>query len=633
MKASLVALALLAPAVRPEIRVAGMFGDSMVLQRDLAIPVWGWAEPGERVTATMAGMSATAAAGPDGRWSLKLPAFPAGGPHELVAGGRTFKDVLVGEVWICSGQSNMEWTVNGSRNAQEEVATADFPRLRHFLVPKRVSARPELDVRGASWQAATPGTVGNWTAVGFFFGRQLLRELDVPIGLIHTSWGGTICEAWTSAEALKTMDDFRPFVESLQAPQRDPGEVQKEYEAKLDAWRRALEKMDPGQEGKWADRDVDVSNWKTMNLPRAWEQGGLGNFDGVVWFRREVMIPAAVDLRVSLGPIDDEDVTYWNGTKIGATAGWQAPRVYKVPAALVQAGRNVLTVRVLDTGGGGGLYGRPEQLSIEGGPSLAGPWSYHVGYDLAKAPGRPAAPPFAGGNPNVPTALYNGMIAPVIPYGIKGAIWYQGESNVGRAKQYQTLFPTMIRDWRSRWGVGEFPFLFVQLANFLPARAEPGESAWAELREAQELTLGTRNTGQAVIIDIGEANDIHPRNKQEVGKRLALWALGTAYGKSGAISGPIYDAMSVEGSKVRIRFKHVGGGLVAKDGPLRTFAIAGADRTWVWADAAIDGETVVVSSPKVPAPAAVRYAWADNPEGRNLYNQDGLPASPFRTDR
>jgi sialate O-acetylesterase len=625
MKASLLVLALLAPSVRPEIRVAGLFGDSMVLQRDLAIPIWGWAEPGERVTATMAGKSATAAAGVDGRWSLKLEAFPAGGPHELVVGGRTFKDVLVGDVWVCSGQSNMEWTVNGCRNAREEIATADFPRLRHVLVPKRISARPEVDVPGAAWQACSPRTVGNWTAVGYFFGRHLQRELDVPIGLIHSSWGGTICEAWTSAEALKTMDDFRPVVESLQGPAPDP----KEYEAKLGVWQRAMEKLDAGREGKWADPDVDVSSWKTMALPRLWE----GSFDGVIWFRREVMVPAAGDLTVSLGPIDDEDETYWNGTKIGGTSGWQAPRVYKVPAAAVRAGRNVLTVRVLDTGGGGGIYGKPEQMKVEGGPSLAGPWSYKVGFDLAKAPGRPAPPPFAGGNPNVPTALYNGMIAPVIPYGIKGAIWYQGESNVGRAKQYRTLFPTMIKDWRSRWGVGEFPFLFVQLANFLPARPEPGESAWAELREAQELTLTTRNTGQAVIIDIGEANDIHPRNKQDVGTRLALWALGTAHAKSGVISGPIYDAMSVEGPRIRVKFKHVGGGLVARDGPLKTFAIAGADKKWVWADAAVEGETVVVSHPQVPAPTAVRYAWADNPEGCNLYNKDGLPASPFRTDR
>jgi sialate O-acetylesterase len=630
------------PEARPDLRVARMFGDHMVLQRERPIPVWGQAEAGSRIQARLGGQTAEAVADGEGRWALTLGPLPAGGPHVLSVQGKTtveFKDVLVGDVWICSGQSNMEWVVGAAMNAQKEIADARNPLLRHFTVQKKISPVPLSDVEGGAWQECRPETVGGWTAVGYFFGRALQEKLGIPIGLVHTSWGGTVCEAWTSEEALDRLPEFKDRITRLKGDRGRLPTLEAEYTQKTAEWDKMYTEKDEGTRKNWQDPSVDTSSWKSMTLPTNWENAGLPNLDGVVWFRKEVALPAGwngKDLSLGLGPVDDNDVTYFNGTQIGATNGWQVNRTYTVPGKLVKPGQNLITVRVTDTGGAGGIYGKAEQMKLEGpGPAiaLAGAWKYAVGLDLATLPPKPPPPPFLG-DPNTPTALYNGMIAPVLPYAIKGAIWYQGESNVGRAKEYQALFPAMIRDWRSRWGVGEFPFLFVQLANFLPAKAEPGESAWAELREAQELTLATPNTGQAVIIDIGDAADIHPRDKQDVGKRLAAWALGTTYGGKEEISGPLYKSMSIEENRVRISFSHVGSGLIAKGGgPLRTFAIAGSDHKWVWANAKIDGETVVVSSDQVTRPVAVRYAWADNPEGCNLTNKEGFPASPFRTDR
>jgi sialate O-acetylesterase len=374
-------------------------------------------------------------------------------------------------------------------------------------------------------------------------------------------------------------------------------------------------------------------------LPSRWESAGLPDFDGVVWFSREFELPASwqgKNVTLSLGPIDDRDTTFVNGNRVGGLESWLEPRVYKVPARYLQPGKNRITVRVLDTGGGGGIGVDAEAMNLkaEGASdvvSLAGTWRYQVGIPLAKVGSPP--PSTASNDPNVVTVLYNGMIAPLLPFAIKGAIWYQGESNAGRGRQYQTLLPTMIRDWRDRFGVGEFPFFIVQLANFMDSKPEPGESSWAELREAQSLTArNVPKTGVAVAIDIGDAKDIHPKNKQEVGRRLALNALATAYGKKLEFSGPVYDSMKMDGGKIRLKFKHTTGGLKSKGAKLEGFSIAGDDKKFVWADAVIEGDYVIVSSPRITKPAAVRYAWADNPLC-NLYNGEGLPASPFRTDK
>ncbi|MDQ2798156.1 MAG: hypothetical protein M3Y13_00755, partial [Armatimonadota bacterium] len=471
-----------------------------------------------------------------------------------------------------------------------------------------------------------------FTAAGYFFARDLQQSIHVPIGLIESNWGGTIAEAWTSAEALNTMPDFQPAVASFQKSVAD-ARISGSYEKAMAAW---FTRHDPGSANGlgWADPALDASAWKTMTLPQLFQKAGdpeLSSINGVVWFRRTFDLPTGnADKNAVLHLlVDDSDTTWVNGTKVGATEGFQTPRAYRIPASLLKPTGNVVAVRVLDTGGQGGIWGDPAGLNLEvpGGTSLplAGPWSYKLGTVLPKDDPAPAQ---QAGNPNVVTVLYNGMIAPLVPFGLKGALWYQGEANAGRAKQYQTLLPTMIKDWRSRFGVGNFPFLIVQLAGW-----EPGGDAWPELQEAQMMTA-TRvpNAGIATAIDIGDRTNIHPTNKQEVGRRLALVAEAKVYGGKNEYYGPVYKSMKVEGGAIRLTFDHLGGGLVAKDGqPLASFTVSGADGNFVPAEAKIDGDTVIVSSPQVPKPTAARYAWAAFPT-MSLYNKAGLPAFPFRTD-
>ena len=624
-----------------------LFTDNMVLQRDRRAPIWGWTKPGSTVTVTVAGKTTRAAADASGKWTARVGPLAAGGPLTVTIRGAqevTLANVLVGDVWICSGQSNMEMGIGGVNDAANEIARANDPQIRLYTVPKRIAATPQ-ELCAGQWQACTPATVeaggwGGFSAVGYFFGRHLREQVRVPIGLIHTSWGGTVAEAWTSAEALSRMDDFRPAVEQLAQVTAEGGKQRATLEQLTAEWYR---KNDPGSARTpgWMSPELPTDYWKTMDLPQNWEQAGLPDFDGVVWFRRDFELPdgwAGKNAVLHLGPIDDRDTTWVNGTRVGGMEDWIASRDYKLPAGVLKQGRNTIAVRVLDTGGGGGFHGKREQMALElaGAAdvkplSLAGAWRYRDSIPLGKAT---PVPQSLENNPNVVTVLYNGMIAPLVPFAIKGAIWYQGESNAGRARQYQTLLPTMIRDWRARFGVGDFPFFIVQLANFMAAKPEPGESAWAELREAQLLTSeGLRNTGLAVAIDIGDAADIHPKNKQDVGRRLGLAAQGIAYGQKLDYAGPRYRSMQRDGHRIRLKFDRVGGGLVAKGGGrLQGFAIAGADGRFVWGDAAIEGDTVVVSSQQVAQPTAVRYGWADNPDC-NLYDQAGLPASPFRTDR
>ncbi len=598
------ALAQTANAAKPFLHP--LFTDNMVLQRGVADPIWGWAEPGQKVTVSMSGAAETATkterfavkssvtAGADGKWLAKIGPLKAGGPYSLMVSGPqdvTLNNVMVGDVWICSGQSNMEMGI-GAINAPDDIAKANNPNIRLFTVPKAVAMTPR-DLTSGQWDVCTPETVakggwGGFSAVGYFFGKNLQENLKVPIGLIHTSWGGTIAEAWTSAEALKAnLPEFVPAVEQVEAAAKNQNAAT--FAQQMADW---WTKNDPGTAANWQNADIDVAAWKTMNLPAKWEDAGLPDFDGVAWIRKEVAIPdawAGKDLTLHLGPIDDNDSTFFNGTQVGSTEGWQAPRDYKIPGNLVKAGKNIIAVRVLDTGGGGGAYGNAADMKLEAPGAepiaLAGAWSFKDSVPLNKTAPAPAQ---INGNPNVTTVLYNGMIAPLVPFGVKGAIWYQGESNAGRGKQYQTLLPTMIKDWRNRFGVGEFPFYIVQLANFMEAKDQPGESAWAELREAQSLTSQTLpNTGIAVAIDIGDAADIHPRNKQEVGRRLALNALAKDYGQKIEYSGPLYDSMKTEGGKIRLKFTHAAG-LAAKKMPAHDPAKAVDLPRGHWAYKALD---------------------------------------------
>ena len=479
-----------------------LFKELAVLQQNMPVPVWGTADPGEEVTVEFAGQNRAARADAGGKWLVKLDAMPANSTPAIMSirgtNQVTIPDVLIGEVWICSGQSNMGWGVQAARDAEREMAAANYPTIRQFRVEPNVQDAPQSKL-GGDWVVCSPGGVAYFSAVAYFFGRDLQQDLHVPIGLVHVSWGGSFVEAWTSRATLLADPDFQPIVER--------------HNARLLKWARELEP-----------------------------------------FTRKL--------------------TAWRAQAEKTSAGSQPP-AFPVTSAFAH---NPL----------------PE-------------------WDMA-------------------STMYNGMITAIAPLAMRGVIWYQGESNAERAWQYRKLLPAMIQDWRRLWGQGDFPFLVVQLVNHHQPPAEPGESNWAELREAQLQALTLPNTAVTVNIDIGEANDIHPRNKQDVGHRLALAARCLVYGEKVGGYSPLYESVRFDGGQATLRFRNIGAGLVAKGGPLKRFAIAGADKKFVWADAKIVGETVVVSSPHVPAPAAVRYAWADNPEGANLFNAEGLPASPFRTD-
>lgn len=620
-----------------------LFSDHLVLQRGVKVPVWGWANPGTKVTVSFADQTRTATAEADGKWMVHLNKMAASAePRTLTVSSSegsqkaTAQDVLVGDVWLCSGQSNMEMGI-GVCNATNDIAHANFPNIRLLTVPKLIATTPVQTFQGR-WMACSPDTVaqggwGGFSAAGFFFGRELEKQLNIPIGLIHSSWGGTVAEAWTSAEALQPLTDFNQRLESEAALAK--GKTS-DYDADYENW---CQKNDPGTIQGWSKPEVDTGNWKTVRMPQPFEQAGLPDFDGIVWFRHSFNLPegwAGQTLKLGLGPVDDVDTTFINGTKVGQMNRYDLNRVYTIPGGVLKPGANVISVRVLDTGGAGGFTGAAEQMFLKAASgsgdslSLAGDWQMRDSAPLSKLPTPPAATD--ANNPNIVTVLYNGMIAPLLPFAIKGAIWYQGESNADRAYQYRRLLPAMIMDWRRRFGLGEFPFYIVQLAAWQATQPSPRDNEWAELREAQAMTAkSVPHAGLAVAIDIGDANDIHPKNKAEIGRRLALCALAETYGKKVEFSGPWYRAMKAEGNAVRLSFDHVDGGLQAKGGELKGFAVAGDDHKFVWAKAEIDGKQVVVSAPGVDKPVAVRYAWDIDPVC-NLYSQAGLPAVPFRTD-
>lgn len=629
-----------------DVRLPKVFGTGMVLQRRKPVPVWGWAEPGEKVTVTLGKQTKTGQADKAGQWMLRLEPMEAGGPYELVVKGRKntvqLTDVLLGEVWVCSGQSNMEFALSSAKNARAEIRSARYPMIRQFLVKKHLSPTPEQDVVG-DWAACSPETAPKFTAVGYFFARNLFKELNVPIGLINTTWGGTHSETWTSREGMEKDPDLARTVTSLPT---NAQEIRRDGQERI---RRRLSVQQNGQlptpadERKWATPDFDARDWRTMKMPGDWEWAGLPTFDGVVWFRREVVIPDDADLKAMIlkfGASDDTDSTYVNGQLVGTTSEAHKPRSYAVPDGLLKHGRNVIAVRVDDAGGAGGLMGGGDGFMLANRSfeePLTGDWQYRIAQVYPSS--------YEAGPNTYATLLYNAMLRPLMPYAIKGVIWYQGESNADRAAQYRRAFPLMIRDWRGQWAkaaqpvspghvaVTDFPFLFVQLANFGTADNSKG-SNWAELREAQTMALSLPNTGMAVTSDIGEGSDIHPRNKQDVGDRLAAEALHLAYGQNRVAGGPMFDGMSAEGNKITLAFKNVGGGLMTKDkyGYLRGFEVAGDDQKFYPARAFIVGNRVLVNAPAVAAPVAVRYGWANDNGDVNLYNKEGFPAVPFRTD-
>jgi sialate O-acetylesterase len=620
------------------VTMPGIFGNNMVLQRNKLIPVWGWAKANETVVVSFNKQKKTVKADKDGNWMVKLSPESAGGPFALTVKGNNtiaFSNVLVGEVWVCSGQSNMEWPLGSVINAEQEIADANYPQIRHFTVTKSASSIPQKDIRGGSWDIAEPKNAGRFSAVGYFFGRKLYQELKIPIGLINTSWGGTHVETWTSREAFEGSDEFKSMIASVPLVNIDSLSKIKSAKLKLDMQRWQGEVLPKSLLSSWNQLAFDDSKWNKLNAPGQWEGQGLDGVDGVLLFRKSFTVDAdkaGSPAVLELAKIDDSDIAYINGVKVGTSDGYNTTRKYMVPSGILKAGTNVIAVRITDTGGGGGFHGdSPMQITVgDKVQSLAGPWQYRfetINQTVSAL----------NLNPNeYPSLLYNAMLKPLIPYAIQGAIWYQGESNAGRAWQYRKAFPLMINDWRKRWNQGDFPFYFVQLASFDAGGSSDKKSGyqWAELREAQTLTLSLPNTGMAVTSDVGEVKDIHPRNKQDVGLRLALAALSNTYQKKVVGSGPMYQSMKAEGNKVTITFSNIGTGLMTKDkyGYLKGFEVAGADQKYCYAKAYIKGDKVIVYSDDVPTPIAVRFGWYDDLSDNNLFNKEGLPAVPFRTD-
>ncbi len=620
-----------------QLRLPDIISDSMVLQQNTSAPIWGLASAGEKieVSGSWSNKTTQAVADRDGKWMVKLATPKAGGPYNVTIKANETKilhGILIGEVWICSGQSNMEMPVQGwgestpINNSAQEIANANYPTMRLFIADKKVAFSPQKNVRG-KWQTCSPASVAQFSATGYFFGRELFNHLHVPVGLMDVTWGGTIAEAWTSQASLRTMGDFDKDLDKINLMATHADEMMAKDKENEAAWKEALT-----QNNNDYANDISDTSWHTMSLPTTWENAGYPDLDGIAWFKKTIDLPASwagKQLKLDLGPIDDNDVTYFNGIIVDSTmkdGSWITDRHYTIPANLVKAGKNIIAVKVIDNAGNGGIYGKKEQLqlypvdgNVNDGINLSGDWLFKIEVVKPKAA--------MGNNPNQPSVLYNGMIAPLVPFAIKGAIWYQGESNVGRAKQYATLFPSLISDWRKQWNEGKFPFYFVQIA---PYNYGGDSTQAAALRDAQRRTLdASDNTGMAVTMDIGNTTNIHPADKQDVGKRLAYWALNKTYGEKNVVySGPLYKSMEVKGNKIIVSFTNTDGGLTSNNKPLKGFEVRGADNIWKRATANINGDKVIVQSTDVAKPVAVRYAFYSYAKG-SLFNGKDLPASSF----
>jgi len=618
-----------------EVRLAHIFTNHMVLQRQHAIPVWGWARPGEKISVEFNRQSARTTADAQGRWRVDLNSEVAGGPYSLKVTGDNkiiLNDVLMGDVWLAGGQSNMEWTVAQSNNSSAELAQSDLPLIRHIKIPKGLSFQQAGDIGESFWKVSNPANTGEFTAAGYFFARQIQQETGVPIGIINASLGGTNIENWISREALATRPEF-----NMAAMPADAAAYNKNYRRRMQdviaRWQAGAPFVEISAPVFWKEADFDDSAWAALHTPQYWEEQGLEGLDGVVWYRRSIALTAqqaASGATLHLGKIDDCDETFVNGQSVGGICDWDKPRSYDIPPGLLKPGKNGVAVRVTDTGADGGFHGEAAAMQLKLGDdsiALDGSWKARVESikdksDLDKN--------------DLPALLYNAMVSPLTNFPIKGVIWYQGENNAPRARQYAQTFPLLINDWRARWRQPNMPFYFVQLASFFALENNSlAGSDWAELRDAQLHTLKVHNTGMVVATDIGDAKSIHPLNKQAVGQRLALLAMKHDYGRKEIVSsGPIYRSLKIRGAQEEISFSEVGHGLVAGKGEatLRGFTVADEHHQFLPAQARIQGNKVIVSRPDMAHPLAVRYGWVSNPEESNLFNRDGLPASPFRTD-
>lgn len=631
-----------------------IFSSEMVLQQQMDAPIWG--ESAANATITIKGSwgaEQSTTANDEGYWQLALATPEAGGPYDLSISTRdtsiSLNNVLIGEVWLASGQSNMEMPLTGwpprdpIANSAEEIANANFPQIRMFTLPNTFSTT-EMSTFQGIWETCSPSTAGAFSATAYFFARRLHQELNIPVGIIHSSWGGTPAEAWTSQPSLKKLGDFDEAIEVM----TDPAALQATKD-----WFSPLEKERvPNSTEAWADLDLggapqadfNTENWADLSLPGRFDEVDGGEINGSFWLSKTFNInPQDGDYFIEIGAIDDIDYTYINGVKVGHLFGYNLPRKYKLPKGLLKAGENTITIKAVDTGGPGQVA-EPLQITAPSGQttSLSGTWKaqpqaeiykgqFHIynptDLDISQRPKVFAV------NQNMPTVLYNAMLKPLVPYGIKGSIWYQGESNVGRAAQYEQLFPLMISDWREKWGY-DFPFYFVQIAPFnYTGNADPTTHQSQKLREAQRKTLtALPKTGMTVTMDVGNYTNIHPANKQDVGARLAGLALQSDYQKLMEASGPLYKGHAASGAELMVAFSHSGNGLVLKEtGTDSGFEVAGADGVFYKASAEIRGNNLFVKSARVKQPKEVRYGWSDY-GAQSLFNKEGLPASSFSSE-
>ncbi|WP_288244161.1 sialate O-acetylesterase [uncultured Chryseobacterium sp.] len=613
-----------------KVKLPALVSDGMVLQRNQKLKIWGYADAGEKVTVKFLNKTYSTTADNSGNWNIMLPELKAGGPFVMTINDITLKDILIGDVWVASGQSNMELPMRRLKPLYgEEMKTVNNQNIRFFTVPQKYNFKiPQNDLDGGKWENTNPQTILNFSGVAYFFAKNLYEKNKVPVGIIHTSLGGSPVQAWMDANSLKNYPEYLAEAEKWKnddlIKSTESGE-----QALSRAWYTELDQSDIGLNQHWENFDLDDSSWKTMNVPGSWEDQE-GPFEGSVWLRKEIMLPKGSAQKaafLNLGRIKDADVTYINGVKVGNVTYEYPPRWYDIPSGILKEGKNIIAVRITNGSGKGQFIAdKPYYLEIDGQKiDLKGTWKYRIGAKMEKmAPGQT----FIRWKP---TGLYNSMINPLINYKVKGFLWYQGESNTGKPKEYGDLLTTMINDWRSKWNEKDAPFLIVQLANFMETKNQPVESNWAELRDQQrKVSLNVPQTGLAVIIDAGEWNDIHPLDKKTVGDRLSLQALKIADKKNIVADGPVYQSMKLEGSKIILSFKK-GTDNFAPVSELKGFAIKNTDGNWTWAKAKTEGEKIVVWNDSVKNPVAVRYDWADNPDG-NLKNKTGLPASPFTTE-
>jgi sialate O-acetylesterase len=627
-----ICLCSVAYATNAQVSLPKFFGDNMVLQRNSAIPIWGWAKANEKIIVQLNTQTKTTRANKDGKWMVRLAAENAGGPYVLNITGKNslqYKNVLVGDVWLCTGQSNMEWTIAQSDNAKKEMATANYPSIRHIKIEHAINSLPDTDIKAANWEVCDSKTVADFTGVGYFFARQIYDSTKIPIGLINTCWGGTNIETWISREGFESSDEFNEMIAGM--PKINLDSITKIKEARVRNRIEVLQgnPINSTNNNIFKNQSFNDEKWPSLIAPKIWEEQSLGEIDGTVWLRNTIILTAddvKNNATLELAKIDDVDTTYVNGILVGTTNQWDVNRKYNLPKNILKEGQNVIAIKIVDNGGGGGIYGDHADLKLTTTNHLyplSGNWKFQV-ESIAKTTGENSLPSFC----------YNAMIGPLIPYAFKGVLWYQGESNAGRSIQYRKAFPLLINDWRRKFVNKNAPFYFVQLASFYVGGNSNEGCGWAELREAQTMALALPNTGMVVTTDlVADPKDIHPTNKQDVGKRLAAIALNNLYNKKMVCSGPTYKSMQIKGNQIILSFDNIGTGLYTTDkyGYIKGFEIAGTDSLFHFAKASIKGNTIVVSSDKVTNPIAVNFGWMGDATECNLYNKEGFPAVPFRT--